>query len=390
MRAIKLLGVAVMMLTVVSEGRGQTIDEVYKKTLSEGGTLNLYGTLAQINAETILPAFEKRFPGIKVNHVDATADQLAARVIAEARGGRVLADIFQTLLDGLVHVKDQGLFLDQLYPEADAFPKELKGTSWVASDLIYIVPAWNTTKVKKEEEPKQFEDFADVRWKNRIIAEPRDFQLLIGLSRYKYKSDEKAIALLKRVAANNPEFHKGHSQLAELLVAGQAAACVTCYAHHYPIRKRKGAPVDYMLSEGTGDIDATAILKNAPHPNTALLFARWTASEEGQKIYAQGGRLPAHPKVEPVEKTRPAKIYPVGENDVKDYPKYEKIWKEIFGLRWVRGVVFRWRPLAWKIIGCLTFYRTSQSTGRSIEQLHRKAMPWRRLVLCDFHTYSRC
>ena len=333
MRAIKLLGVAVMMLTVVSEGRGQTIDEVYKKTLSEGGTLNLYGTLAQINAETILPAFEKRFPGIKVNHVDATADQLAARVIAEARGGRVLADIFQTLLDGLVHVKDQGLFLDQLYPEADAFPKELKGTSWVASDLIYIVPAWNTTKVKKEEEPKQFEDFADSRWKNRIIAEPRDFQLLIGLSRYKYKSDEKAVALLKRVAANNPEFHKGHSQLAELLVAGQAAACVTCYAHHYPIRKRKGAPVDYMLTEGTGDIDATAILKSAPHPNTALLFARWIASVEGQKIYAQGGRLPAHPNVEPVEKTRPAKVYPVGENDVKDYPKYEKIWKEIFGLR---------------------------------------------------------
>jgi len=195
------------------------------------------------------------------------------------------------------------------------------------------VPAWNTAKVKKEEEPKQFEDFADARWKSRLIAEPRDFQLLIGLARYKYKSDEKAVALLKRIAANNPEFHKGHSQLAELLVAGQAAACVTCYAHHYPIRKRKGAPVDYMLTEGTGDIDATAILKNAPHPNTAMLFARWVASEEGQKVYAQGGRLPAHPKVEPVEKTRPAKVYPVGENDVKDYPKYEKMWKEIFGLR---------------------------------------------------------
>lgn len=333
MKTTRFLVLSIVILVVVSEGRGQTIDELYKKALTEGGTLNFYGTLAQINAETILPAFEKRFPGIKVNHVDATADQLAARVIAEARGGRVLADIFQTLLDGLVHVKDQGLFLDQLYPEADAFPKELKGTSWVASDLIYIVPAWNTTKVKKEEEPKQFEDFADSRWKNRIIAEPRDFQLLIGLSRYKYKSDEKAIALLKRVAANNPEFHKGHSQLAELLVAGQAAACVTCYAHHYPIRKRKGAPVDYMLTEGTGDIDATAILKSAPHPNTALLFARWTASEEGQKIYAQGGRLPAHPNVEPVEKTRPGKVYPVGENDVKDYPKYEKLWKEIFGLR---------------------------------------------------------
>ena len=88
-----------------------------------------------------------------------------------------------------------------------------------------------------------------------------------------------------------------------------------------------------MLTEGTDDIDATAIMKNAPHPNTALLFARWTASEAGQKVYALGGRLPAHPKVDPIEKTRPAKVYPVREQDVKDYPKYEKMWKEIFGLR---------------------------------------------------------
>jgi iron(III) transport system substrate-binding protein len=333
MKTLKVVFVMALLLLGSAPARAQTLDEIYKKALSEGGTLNFYATLAQVNAVTILPAFEKRFPGIKVNHVDATSDQLAARIIAESRGGKVIADVFQTLLDGVIRVQAQGLFLEKLYPEADAYPAELKGTTWVATDLIYIVPAWNTNQVKKEEEPKQFEDFAEPRWKDRLIAEPRDFQLLLGLAKHKYKSDEKAVALLKRIAANNVQFHKGHSQLAELLVAGQAAACVTCYSHHYPSRKRKGAPVDYMLTEGTGDIDATAIMKNAPHPNTALLFARWTASEEGQKIYAQGGRLPAHPKVEPVEKTRPARVYPLGEQDVKDYPKYEKMWKGIFGLR---------------------------------------------------------
>lgn len=333
MRIVAKFGALLLSLFVLQSARAQSIDEVYKKALGEGGTLNFYGTLAQINAETILPAFEKRFPGIKVNHIDATNDQLAARVIAEARGGRIIADVFQTLLDGLMRVNAQGLFLDRLPPEAAAYPEELKGTNWVTTDMIYIVPAWNTTKVKKEEEPKQFEDFADPRWKGRLIAEPRDFQLLQGLAQYKYKSDEKAVALLKRIAANNLEFHKGHSQLAELLVAGQAAACLTCYAHHFPIRQRKGAPVGYMLTEGTGDIDGTAVMKNAPHPNTAWLFARWVASEEGQKVYALGGRLPAHPKVEPVEKSRPAKVYPVGEEAIKDFPKYEKLWKEIFSLR---------------------------------------------------------
>ena len=33
----------------------ESLEEVYKKALKEGGTLNFYGTLAQINAEKILP-----------------------------------------------------------------------------------------------------------------------------------------------------------------------------------------------------------------------------------------------------------------------------------------------------------------------------------------------
>jgi len=65
--------------------------------------------------------------------------------------------------------------------------------------------------------------------------------------------------------------------------------------------------------------------------NTALLFARWSASEEGRKVYAKAAVCRLIGKS--VEKTRPVKVYPVAEQDVKDYPKYEKMWKEIFGLR---------------------------------------------------------
>jgi hypothetical protein len=50
-------------------------------------------------------------------------------------------------------------------------------------------------------------------------------------------------------------------------------------------------------------------------------------------VYAQGGRTPPHPKVEPTEKIRPQKIYPIGANEIRDWKKYEKIWKEIFKLR---------------------------------------------------------
>jgi len=323
----------VMLGATSTPAAGQSLDELYKLALKEGGTLNFYATLAQINAERILPVFEKRFPGIKVNHVDATADKLAARAITEARGGRVLSDMFQMALENVLQVIDQKLAVDWLPPEAAAYPANFKAANWLAADMVIITASWNTSLVKKEDEPKQFDDFADPKWKGKLIAEARDVELLIGLAKHKYKNDEKAFDFVRKLAANNVEFHKGHSELAEFLVAGQAAACVTCYAHHYPPRIKKGAPLGYMLTEGIATITANALAKDAPHPNTARLFYRWSSSEEGQKAYAAGGRLPPHPKVEPVEKVRPGTLYPIGTEEIKEWRRYEKSWKEIFKLR---------------------------------------------------------
>jgi iron(III) transport system substrate-binding protein len=201
----------IMLAAIATAARAQSLDELHKAALKEGGTVNFYGTLAQINAEKILPVFEKRFPGIKVNHVDATADKLAARAITEARGGRVLADVFQMALENVLQVADQKLLVDRLPPEAAAYPANLKGTNWLAADLVIIIGAWNTNLVKKEDEPKVFDDFADPKWKGKLIAEPRDVELLIGLARHKFKNDEKAFDYLRKLAANDIEFHKGHS-----------------------------------------------------------------------------------------------------------------------------------------------------------------------------------
>jgi iron(III) transport system substrate-binding protein len=332
LQALVIRGLTLLFMAY-SSAQAETVDEVYKQALKEGGTLSFYATLAQINAQILIPIFEKRFPGIKVNQNDLTGDRLVARAVTEARGGRTLGDVFQSNLEYVGQMNEQKLLLEKLSPEAGAYPDNLKGAYWVAVDLQFIIAAWNTNLVKKEEEPKQFEDFADPRWKNRLISEPRDLELLMGLAKYKYKSDEKAIALLKKIAANNVEFHKGHSELAELLVAGQAAVCITCYAHHYPPRMKKGAPLNFLLTEGIGNITATAVFKDAPHPNTAWLWHRWITSEEGQKAMAMSGRTPAHPKVEPVEKMRPERIYALSAADYKEFSKYGKIWREIFRLR---------------------------------------------------------
>jgi iron(III) transport system substrate-binding protein len=166
--------VLAMTMALAGPGLAQSLDELHKLTVKEGGALNFYATLAQINAEKILPVFEKRFPGIKINHVDATSDKLVARAVSEARGGKTLGDVFQVPLENVIQLHDQGLLLDVTLPEASAYPEGLKGGFWVSSDLQYFVAAWNTNLVKKDEEPKSYDDFVHPRWKNRLIAEPRD------------------------------------------------------------------------------------------------------------------------------------------------------------------------------------------------------------------------
>ena len=57
MRAGKILLTLALLLCGIVPAQAQTLDEIYKKALTEGGTLNFYGTLAQVNAATILPGF---------------------------------------------------------------------------------------------------------------------------------------------------------------------------------------------------------------------------------------------------------------------------------------------------------------------------------------------
>src|SRR5687768_3986790 len=149
--------------------------------------------------------------------------------------------------------------------EAAPYPELVKGPYWVASDLKFYVMAWNTSLVRPDEAPREFEDLGDPRWRNRLIGEPVDVELLVARAKHKYGSDEPALALMRRIAANNPEFHRGHSELSGFVMAGQGAVCMTCFSHHFPPRMKRGAPVDYALAEGIGLITANGILKDAPH-----------------------------------------------------------------------------------------------------------------------------
>jgi iron(III) transport system substrate-binding protein len=308
------------------------LDELHTRAVAEGGTLSFYATIASSSAEIILPQFERRYPGIKVEHLDMSGDKLVARIITEARGGKVLADVFHASIAYLQQLEQQGMLFPQIPAEAAGLPEDLRGHYWITTTQQFVVTGRNTNIVRPEEGPGTYEDLADPRWRGRMIADPGDVDLYMALTR-KYQSENRAQDLLRRIAANDPTFHRGHSELAELLAAGQGALCITCYADHVVQRRNRGAPVDYVPTEGFGLLTASSVLKNAPHPYTAMLWQRWVSTLEGQQAYADGNRIPAHPAVTLKENYRPETVYALGPDIIATTKQYENTWKEIFQLR---------------------------------------------------------
>jgi hypothetical protein len=60
------------------------------------------------------------------------------------------------------------------------------------------------------------------------------------------------------------------------------------------------------------------------------LSTRSTKRRRKVTIYAA---LSSRSNVEPLEKVRPTAAYMLTIDDIKEFPKYEKLWKEIFQLR---------------------------------------------------------
>ena len=75
------------------------------------------------------------------------------------------------------------------------------------------------------------------------------------------------------------------------------------FNNHTVISARKGAPSDWTPLEPVPvAFDSLGIMKDAPHPNAALMAANFMISREAQQFAAKTGRLPTRDDVEPTPK----------------------------------------------------------------------------------------
>jgi iron(III) transport system substrate-binding protein len=290
----------------------------------------LYSTMTVADGKAFGAAFERKY-GVQLVHWRTSSEKIVQRAVAEARGRRYEADVFESSANHLEALRRERLLEDFHTPVlSEIVPAALpRGhRQYVADRFVFFVMGYNTNLVKPGELPATFEELLQPRWSGRITIEGTDVTWFAAVA--KAMGEQKGLAYFRRLAAMKPEIRHGHIHTAQLVASGEVPFFLTAYNNNMETLKSKGAPVDWKpLQPAFGQAAAIGLARHAPRPHAALLFAEFVLSKEGQEIYKSVNRVPTSMAVDsPLNKFKYEIIDPVLALDEGE--RWEKLFSEIF------------------------------------------------------------
>lgn len=340
---------------VAGKSTAQREQILYSLAKAEGGTVNWYTTISKTIGPSLVDAFQKQYPGLTVSMYRAGSDELAAKLYAEAAAHASGADVIETDGTQLLFMQHKKTMLVpyRRSPFAAAIPKTLRFDTFTTERVEAFTTTWNTNLVKPGDEPTSYADLASPRWAGKLEMEPGDADWfafvyetlenagLKALKRQPATPAAKASALKKIDAgidslfasmSRNAQMVSGHTNETNLLAAGQAAVCVSCYAQPDEALIAKHAPIAFSPARIPIILrpQGVAIPYWVQHPAGALLFYDWMLDPNGgQKVLLAGGANPARLDMrDPLLKALPSltmDIRPIVEHYKAWLDKYEAI-----------------------------------------------------------------
>jgi iron(III) transport system substrate-binding protein len=309
--------------------RGADRDARLLEKARQEGSVSIYTSLATKESTPLAQAFEKKY-GIKVELWRATSDKVVQRAVTEGMARRHVADVVETNGPEMEMIAREKLLSEFYSPRLADLPPQAIARSrlWVTDRLNFFVVAYNTNKYKREDLPKHYEGFLDPKWKGQIGIEATDVEWMSTI--ITKLGHERGMKLFERLSAMRPDVRKSHILLAEMVGANEVPVALTVYNSEVESLKRRGAPVDWVPVEPVvGRPQGIGLMKNAPHPHAALLFADYVLSPEGQELFNAMGRAPVSLKIKsnlanfPYSMVDPASV--LDENE-----KWEALWNRLF------------------------------------------------------------
>jgi len=257
------------------------------------GSVALYTTAlgAPFN-KAIADSFQAKY-GIAVNILDLRGSEVRERIRIEEVSGRVQADVVQLSPSSLEDMRIEGSLqpLDDVPNEKNLRPPFERGPYSIPSQIYGFGILVNTRIVQPVDEPKSWWDLTDPKWRGKILSD--DFRAAGGGETFFEATYNKLGA----------EFHRKLAQQNLVFSRDLGASERRVTMGEYPIRipqhlttylALKGLPVKFVApAEGMTYVQFnSAVVKNAPHPNAALLLINHYLEISSQLVMANAGLGP--------------------------------------------------------------------------------------------------
>ena len=189
--------------------------------------------------------------------------------------------------------------------------------------------AYNTTRVKKEELPKSYDDLLHPRWRGRMALDKNEDRWFANMLHI--VGEKKGIALMQALAKQEVAIRSGRSLITQLLAAGEFDLQIVAYWYRPHLLKKQGAPVDWIaLEPSLVALHPISSIDHAPHQTAARLFIDYALSQEGQKLFASRGREPARPGIRPDGYPSHLKVIPSRVELAEQLANYTRRYEELF------------------------------------------------------------
>lgn len=317
--------------------------QLYDAAKKEGSVTWYVSQTTTEFADGMCGLFEKKYAGVECNVVRASGQVIFQRLVQELQAKAVQGDLMSTNDDGqMLQLKEQGA-LAQFAPEnlKDMVP-ELRALAdkenyWITSGVSPLVIAYNTKLVTQAEAPKNWTDLADPKWKGQVAIGHPSFSGSVGLWTI-LMNDLYGWDFFTKIEKNKPQIGRSVADGHNLVASGErkVALAPLPLILSDSILKKVPIGVIYPTDGALLPPSATAIMKDAPHPNAARLFENFLLGPEIAEYFAKDYRYPLRAGVPLAEGMRPLDSYKTKSiattDGIKKLPNVQEKFRDTFGI----------------------------------------------------------
>ncbi len=319
----------------ISKLRGLERDTQLREWARKEGNLIWYSSTTADDSLVLSQKFQEMYPFVKVQHLRGPSEKMIERILLESRAGSFRADVVALPEIELEILVQRKLLLKHAGLEQQVFPANVKdpGGYWTGIYLTAWATAYNTKLVSAQAAPKGYADLLNPRWKSLIGMDVEPYSWFVTSHRYLESRQGAATTTdyFKKLAAQDIQWRKGHSLIAQLVAAGEFPLAAEMQVHAVERLKAQGAPVGWVALDGVIPFNkvGVGIAAAGSNPHASVLFYDFILSRAGMEIIRERRRIPTRPDVT-VPYLKPYKLLPFDSQAVESFDRYVAKFQDIF------------------------------------------------------------